>query len=281
MKILLLGANGSLGKQFKILFKSKNIEFYAVTRKHFNSKSDYEDLKKIIELFKPNFIINCIALTGLIYCENKPKLANETNYRIPCKITKIIKNKNIDFIHFSSEAVFEGMKFKKIYTERSISKPKSVYGKTKLKADKCVMRLKKGRVIRIPLLFGPTHKEQIVASLLKQIKKKKKIYVADDVYSTPVYTPFLCEFIYKNLIRKNNFQGKKLIHYTSVKLLSLYDLIILLSKKIKGRDLSKIVRVKDEFFKLKLDIKPKNLGLKSIYPKCNKKIDFEKIEGLI
>ncbi len=63
--------------------------------------------------------------------------------------------------------------------------------------------------------------------------------------------------------------------------MSLYDLIILLSKKIKGRDLSKIVRVKDEFFKPELDIKPKNLGLKSIYSKCNQKIDFQKIDGLI
>ncbi len=281
MKILLLGANGSLGKQFKILFKSKNVKFYAATRKNFNSNGDYKDLKKIIELFKPNLIINCIALTGLVYCENEPKLANQLNYQIPFKIIKIIKNKNIRFIHFSSEAVFEGKKPKKIYNERSMSNPKSVYGKTKLKADKCVMRYKKGIVIRIPLLFGPTHKKQIVATLLNKIKRKKKVFIADDVYSTPVYSPLLCEFIYENFIRKNNFLKKKLIHFTSVKFLSLYDLIILLSKKIKGRDLSKIVRVKDEFFKPELDIKPKNLGLKSIYSKCNQKIDFQKIDGLI
>ena len=59
MKILLLGANGSLGKQFQILFKSKKVSFLKVTRKNFNFKGNYKDIKKIIKLYSPNFIINC------------------------------------------------------------------------------------------------------------------------------------------------------------------------------------------------------------------------------
>ena len=93
MKILLLGANGALGRQFQILFKSKKLNFFSVTRENFNFKGNYKDIKKIIELYKPNFIINCIALTGLIYCQDKPRLANKINYEIPYKILKIIKKK--------------------------------------------------------------------------------------------------------------------------------------------------------------------------------------------
>ena len=100
MKILLLGANGCLAKQFQILFKSKKIKFFPVSRNNFNFKGDYSDIKNIIELFNPNFIINCIALTGLIYCEDNPKLANKVNYEIPRNIIKIIKKKISDLYTF-------------------------------------------------------------------------------------------------------------------------------------------------------------------------------------
>jgi len=143
------------------------------------------------------------------------------------------------------------------------------------------MSYKYGIVVRIPMLFGPTHKKQIISTLLARIKKKEKTYIADDVYSTPVYSPYLCKFIYDNLLIKNNFSKKKLIHFTSNRLYSVYDLIIILSKKIKTRDMSKVIRVKDAFFNAKIDIKPKNLGLKSIYSECIKKIDFKKIDDLL
>jgi hypothetical protein len=56
---------------------------------------------------------------------------------------------------------------------------------------------------------------------------------------------------------------------------------MILSKKIKNRDISKIIRVKDSFFNVKIDIKPKNLGLKSIYKNCVQDINFSKINDLI
>ena len=64
-------------------------------------------LKSISLSYKPNLIINCVALTGLIYCENKKK-AFKINTSLPLSILKIIKNKEIKFLHFSTEAVFEG-----------------------------------------------------------------------------------------------------------------------------------------------------------------------------
>ena len=281
MKILLLGANGSLGKQFSILFRSQKIKSYSITRKNFNIQGNYKDIEKIINSFKPHFIINCIGLTGLIYCEDKPRLALKVNCEIPVKILNLIKKTKIKLIHFSSEAVFEGKIVKKTYNELSLAKPKSIYGITKLRADKHIIRHKNGIVIRIPMLFGPTHKNQIVSSLLRKIKKKEVVYIADDVFSTPVYSPNLCRFVLNNILKKNLVLNKRLIHFSSKRLLSIYDLIMILSKKIKNRDISKIIRVKDSFFNVKIDIKPKNLGLKSIYKNCVQDINFSKINDLI
>ena len=95
------------------------------------------------------------CLTRQSIARIKKDLRIEINYKIPYNVIKLIKKKNIRFIHFSSEAVFEGKVLNKTYNENSIARPRSIYGKTKLKADKCVMAYKNGVVVRIPLLFWP------------------------------------------------------------------------------------------------------------------------------
>ena len=47
------------------------------------------------------------------------------------------------------------------------------------------------------------------------------------------------------------------------------------------RDKNKIIAVKDSYFKSKISIKPKNLGLTSIYRKCIKRINLNAINDLI
>ena len=281
MKILLVGENGSLGREFKKLFEDKNIKFYGLSRKKNKIKFTYNNLKKVIEKISPDIILNCTALTGLIYCENKSKEAYEVNTNIPVNLLKIIAKRKIKLIHFSTEAVFQGKIFKKIYFENDKPNPKTVYGKSKFLADKKILKSKNTLIIRLPMLFGPTHKNQIVSKLLNQLLRGKKIYVADDVYSTPVFSPELCKFVYFNCIKKDIFFKKKLIHFTSSKIYSIYSFIIQLSKNIKDIETNNIIKVKDAYFKNGIKIKPKNLGLTSLYRGCIKKINFRVAKQLI
>tara|TARA_B100000989_G_C19508704_1_gene457809 strand:- start:913 stop:1758 length:846 start_codon:yes stop_codon:yes gene_type:complete len=274
MKVLLLGESGSLGRQFKKTLKDKKVKFYGISRKKNKIKFTYSNLRKIIEKTSPDLILNCVALTGLVYCENRSKEAYEVNTSIPNNLIKIISNKRIKLIHFSTEAVFEGKIFKKIYFENDKPKPKTIYGKTKFLADKKILKSKNTLVIRLPILFGPTHKNQIISKLLTQLLKGKRIYVADDVYSTPVFTPDLCEFVFLNCIKKEILFKKKLVHFTSSKIYSIYNFITLLSKNIQGIEKNNIIKVKDVYFKNAIKLKPKNLGLTSLYRSCIKKIDF-------
>ena len=214
-------------------------------------------------------------MTGLIFCENKKQEAFKINTSLPLSILKIIKNKEIKFLHFSTEAVFEGNKKNKLYSERDKPKPNTIYGKSKFEADKKILKQKNTLIIRLPLLFGPTHKNQIVDRLLKALKKGRQVYVADDVYSTPIYTPELCKFIYSNFIKQNKPFKLNLVHLTGSKLLSMYELIFNLSKNIKKIDPDQIIKVKDAFFKTDIKVKPKNLGLTSQHKNCIKKIKYK------
>ncbi len=281
MKILLLGENGSLGRQFKNLFRDKKINFNGISRKKNKIKFTHRNLKKIVDKTKPDIILNCIALTGLIYCQNKSKEAYEVNTNIPINLLKIISKRSIKLIHFSTEAVFQGKISKKIYFENDKPNPKTIYGKSKLLADKKILKSKNTLVIRLPMLFGPTHNNQIISKLLINLIKGEKVCVADDVFSTPVYSPDLCKFVYYECIKKSNFFNRKLIHFTSSKAYSIYDFVYNLSKNIKEINLDQIVKVKDAFFGKNIKLKPKNLGLTSLYGDCIKKVDFKVAKKLI
>lgn len=270
-KILILGANGSLGRQFVTTLNEKRFKLIKFTRKNFNLNGKLEEIEHILKNKQVSFVINCIGLTGLIYCETKKTLANRVNGLFPIKLARLTSRYKTNLIHFSTEAVFSGRKIGKLYKETDIPRPSTVYGKTKALADKKILKFNNVLIIRLPLLFGPTHKNQIVGKLLNNLKKNKKIYVASDVYSTPIYTPNLCNFILKNYITKKNLTEKKIIHFTSNQRISIYDLVKKLSKKFKIGNSKNIIEVKDNYFKSKVKIKPKNLGLTSIYKNCRKK----------
>ena len=121
----------SLDNYFQI---KKFIFIVLIEKKKF--KFNFSKLKNLIFKQKPHLIINCIGLTGLIYCQNKKKEAYEVNSKIPQRIIKIIKRTQIRLIHFSTEAVFKGNKLNKIYSEKDKPKPGTIYGKSKYDADK-------------------------------------------------------------------------------------------------------------------------------------------------
>ena len=73
-KILILGASGGLGKEISKFFKLKKYKLKEISR----SKSDYlkiENLRKILDLFQPDYVVNCAAITDKNKCERNFKLA--------------------------------------------------------------------------------------------------------------------------------------------------------------------------------------------------------------
>ena len=69
MKILLIGASGCFGTEFRNVVKSSNIKL-----KYYSSKKldilNFNFLEKKIKRLKPNILINSSALVGINQCEN-------------------------------------------------------------------------------------------------------------------------------------------------------------------------------------------------------------------
>lgn len=214
--ILFFGASGKLGRHWvENLIKKNNV--YANT--HINQKLlksdnlytielDSKKPKKIITFCEKNkisIIINCIGLTNVEFCEINPIKATEVNYLIPSNLCKIAKKLKIPIVHISTDMLFNGKSIKK-YDEKSKYSPLNIYSKTKVKAEKFLLKYEKSLIIRTNFFgFSDIKNQTITDKLIHEQKLKKKTFLWDDVYFTPIYIPNLIFFI--NMLIKKHSKG--------------------------------------------------------------------------
>lgn len=143
-RILLTGGTGRLGTFIKSNIDSK-YETFAPTSKEM-SLLEPEKINYFINSIKPHIVLHCAAFTDV--------KGAETNYFDAININVVgtanilmpsIKNK-IDFIHISTDAVFEGSSGN--YKPSACLNPQSKYGKTKSAAELMVRTYERSVVIR-------------------------------------------------------------------------------------------------------------------------------------
>ena len=107
-KIIIIG-NGQLGKTlFQILKKTKfKIKLYSKKKINFLIPSQ---ITKEIKKLKPDYVINCSALTNVPLCEIEKKRAKKINSLALDYLGKLSKSLNYRLIHFSTDYVFNGKK---------------------------------------------------------------------------------------------------------------------------------------------------------------------------
>ena len=259
-KIVIIGANSNLSKQIVETFDTGSYKLKKISRKDFDYVHDYKKLSHIINKFKPEIIINCAAIVKIDNCEKKPNLAYEVNSLFPYWLSIISQKINAIFIHFSTDAVFEGTK-KTTYTVNDTPFPTTIYGKSKLLGEKYISHYKKTLIIRLSLLYGKHHKNQIIYTLFNKLKRNKKIFVAKDIYCTPTNSQDIATFIKKKIDNSkiNKLFKKKILHLSSNKRLSVFEFMKKISNIINKTQ--NIVAVKDSFFNKSK--RPKKLGLKT------------------
>jgi dTDP-4-dehydrorhamnose reductase len=258
VKILLLGNKGALGSAICKELIKKKVPYYSLNRNQYDPIKNFKQIDLLLKK-GTTLVINCISLNGIKFCEENPKLAFKVNSNFPIILSKFLSKRKINLINFSTEAVYSGYIKKKLYSENIKAKPNTIYGKSKLYADNYLIKMKNAKTIRLPLLFGPTHKKQIIYKLLKQLNDNKKIYVSNDIFSTPIYTPALCDKII-NLVVKIKFEHIGSVNNYYSKYYSMFDLIKKFAVIMKKKNF--LIEVNEKYFKSDF-IKPKNLGLTS------------------
>ena len=259
MKIMVIGANGSLGSEICSQLSKKEVYVILVTRNELDVTVKINLLKSFIINYQPDVIINCVAYLGLESCKENIEQALEINAFFPNKLFSICMNNNIKLIQISTDSVFACDDIKIHNYENDKPNPNTAYGLTKTLGE-CFFS-ENFYLVRLPLLFGASNKGQIISKLITSAIQNNKIKVSNDIYNTPVYTPYAASWII-NKVTSNFLDFPDIVHLNSSERISMYDFIIkILSIYNKENN---VVSVNSDYFPSS-ELKPKYGGLSSQY----------------
>ncbi len=219
--ILVTGSNGQLGSEIKELSSNYSYNFIFADKEEL----DITDEKKLQDFFSNNnidIIINCAAYTAVDKAESDQELSNMINHKAVKYLANIAKTNNIQFIHISTDYVFNGKNFQP-YIESDTTNPNGVYGETKLLGEKAMLEINPNAsiIIRTSWVYS-FYGANFVKTMLRLGKEKDELGVIFDQVGTPTYAKDLASTILEILPKVENNQVE-IYHYSNEGVLSWYD----------------------------------------------------------
>ena len=196
MKLLITGASGLLGISLA-LEAMREHEVIGLDRGKLQSapfqvlKADVTDksgLEAVLDSIRPDWLINCAALTNLDVCEEAPDLAKILNTEVPGELAAMCAKRNICFVHISTDAVFDGEKTS-AYTEDDQPNPLGVYSQTKLDGERAVEAANLQAIIARVNFFGwsLSGKHSLSEFFVNHLSEGRAVNGFTDVIFCPIF----------------------------------------------------------------------------------------------
>ncbi|MFL5814985.1 MAG: family 1 glycosylhydrolase [Bdellovibrionia bacterium] len=190
--ILITGATGTLGNAFARICERRGIPYRLVSRQQMDI-SDPQSIQKMLEAEKPWAVINTAGYVRVDQAESDADRCFRENVDGPANLAHACADRNIRFVHFSSDLVFDG-ESDRPYVESSATSPLSVYGQTKVASESAVLRAHvDSLVIRTSAFFGPWDEHNFLHHALSTLVKGAPFYAAANVSVSPTYVPDLVD----------------------------------------------------------------------------------------
>jgi len=212
MRILVTGASGQLGQEFKNNVFNSGHEFYFTDE----NELDITKRKEILDcvtINKIELIINCAAYTNVNGAETNKKQAIKVNADAVRNLVKVCEKKKIKIIHFSTDYVYSSDNLNPINEDSNIN-PINYYGISKREGEKIIEKSPSDSIIIRTSWLYSIYGNNFVKTMIKKGENEDKVYVINDQYGCPTYSKDLvnCTF---NIIASNKFHKHKIYNFSN------------------------------------------------------------------
>ena len=207
-------------------------------KKNFNFiKKDIRDVKKK-DISKYDLIIHLAGLSGYPACEANPGIAESVNVDSTKNLCNLM-SKNQKLIYASTTYIYEISK-KKINEDSPVS-PKTLYAKTKLKAEKICLERENTVSLRFATIFGASpnmRHDLLLNDFVKKAVNEKNIVLFDQhslrsfIHIDDVMNSYLLTIKHFNKMKQNIYNiGSDSMNYSKLQI----------AKKIKKKTICEVI----------------------------------------
>jgi dTDP-4-dehydrorhamnose reductase len=188
MKILVIGNRGQLGQDVtRVLEPAHTVSGADLPELDI---ADRRAVSAAIGGIRPDLIVNCAAFTAVDRCETEPDAAWTANVDGPRNLAAGLRDQGGGrLVHISTDYVFDGTReVPKPYLETDPTRPRSVYGATKLAGEKAVeVYLPSSLIIRTAWLYG-IDGPNFLKAILRRALTQDTVKVVNDQFGCPTWS---------------------------------------------------------------------------------------------
>lgn len=198
--ILITGANGLLGQKLvELLVQESTVDLIATAKGENrlpNSAgyryvsldiTDSGEINTVFDTYQPHVVIHTAAMTNVDTCETDQTGCELLNVTAVAYLIEACQKRDTFLCHLSTDFIFDGADGP--YTEEAIPNPISVYGASKLRAEKLLEASSiRWAIARTVLVFGivsDMSRTNIILWVKKSLEEGKQINVVTDQFRTP------------------------------------------------------------------------------------------------
>ena len=198
-RVLLLGSTGMLGRALYTKLKSAYL-VKGVARRGADYNFDLlhdKELMRTIDDFGPDIIINCAAYVSIGGCEQNKDRAYLLNSRLPLVLGEVCLDKNIYFIHISTDHYYSNEGLRK-HSESDKVCIVNEYARTKYIGESFLNWNDKALVVRtnfVGLNCGDSEKGSFLDWIIKCYESGEKMSLYYDYYTSGLFVDELCDYL--------------------------------------------------------------------------------------
>jgi dTDP-4-dehydrorhamnose reductase len=205
MKILLLGANGQLGRDIQAAAAAHGrVEIAPLTRQELDL-ADLAAVGPALRAMHFDALVNCASYHKTDEVESNAPLATLINAHLVRDLAAICAEKRARLITFSTDYVFGGQSKRAPLTEDDPPAPLNVYGASKLHGESLAAAIAPDlvTVMRVSSLFGVAGASgkggNFVETMLRLAKQNGALRVVNDQIMAPTATADIAEALLRYL----------------------------------------------------------------------------------